>query len=149
AIATLDYAMQSFGARTLGEYLYKTRRSDGEGDPLSPRRCKPVRARRRGVGAQAEWDLYPSRAMYEREFDLLWSTQQTHHPELTEDARAEIRAILFFQRDLRPVDPGKCTLDPTDARAPWALPSAQRFRMLQQVADLRWIGLDQLAHPLD
>src|SRR5690606_33590729 len=55
----------------------------------------------------------------------------------------------FFQRDLRPVDPGKCTLDPTDARAPWALPSAQRFRMLQQVADLRWIGLDQLAHPLD
>lgn len=149
AIATLDREIRESGARTLGEYLWQTRRSGEDGTPLPVRRCKPVRARRRGVGANAEWDLYPSRAMYEAEFDALWAAQARHHPTLTDTAREAIRGILFFQRPLRPVDPGKCALDPTDQRAPWALPSAQRFRMLQQLADLRWIGVDQVEHALD
>jgi CRISPR-associated endonuclease Csn1 len=149
AIAMLDAAISAAGARSLGEYLWKARRSDGHGNTLSPRACKPVRARRRGVGAKAEWDLYPSRAMYEAEFDALWAAQARHNPMLTDAARDEIRGILFFQRELRPVDPGKCALDPTDQRAPWALPSAQRFRLLQQLADLKWIDLEQREHALD
>jgi CRISPR-associated endonuclease Csn1 len=75
--------------------------------------------------------------MYEQEFDALWAAQARHHPELTDAARAELRDIMFYQRPLKPVDPGKCALDPTDKRAPLALPIVQQFRILQELANLR------------
>lgn len=138
AIALLDRHISDAGCRTLGEYLYKTARADPGGEPLSPRRCGTVRARpRTGKGGRNEYDFYPARAMYEREFDLLWAAQARHHPALTEQARAEIRDIIFFQRPLKPVDPGKCALDRSDKRAPLALPIVQQFRILQELANLR------------
>ncbi|MFX4389030.1 hypothetical protein ABTA48_19505, partial [Acinetobacter baumannii] len=36
-----------------------------------------------------------------------------------------------------PVRPGRCTLLPDEERAPLALPSTQRFRILQEVNHLR------------
>src|SRR5690606_29035395 len=56
-----------------------------------------------------------------------------------EQARLELRDILLFQRRLRPVDPGRCTFYPDEARAPLALPSVQRFRMYQEINNLRWL----------
>lgn len=121
------------GARTVGEYLWNRHR-----------RRDPVRARLRGEGAKAEYDFYPQRAMLEDEFRTLWQAQARHHPELAEDMCDELFAILFRQRPLKPVDPGKCTLDPArdkddlgGMRAPWALPLTQRFRIYQELANLR------------
>lgn len=144
AIAALDRRMQDSGARTLGEYLYRTCR-----EGRNVRATLPVRARKRGVGARAEYDLYPSRAMYEAEFDALWAAQASHRPELSDAARDEIRDIIFYQRPLKPVDPGKCTLDPTDRRAPEALPIAQRFRMYQELANLKIEPLGEPSRFLD
>lgn len=116
------------GARTIGEWL-AVRHAERQ----------PVRARLRGQGAKAAYELYVGRDMIADEFDALWSAQSRFQPKVcTTDAGAELRDILLHQRPLRPVKPGRCTLDPNDERAPLALPSAQRFRILQELNNLRF-----------
>jgi CRISPR-associated endonuclease Csn1 len=140
AAIKLAGAIEESGCRTLGEYLFKTAR-----EGRSPRGSKDgsvqphlaVRARPHTVKNRNAYDFYPTRAMYEHEFDALWAAQAKHHPDLTKAARDEIKDIVFYQRPLKPVDPGKCTLDPTDKRAPLALPIVQQFRILQELANLR------------
>ena len=145
AASRLDQKMAESGARTLGEFFCRRRRKG-----------KPVRVRLRGEGAKAEYDFYPQRAMLEAEFDLLWEAQAGHHPnQLTDKARKDLRRIIFRQRLLRPVEPGKCALDPASDkddsggfRAPWALPIAQRFRIYQELANLRIVQPDRTERPL-
>ncbi len=139
AIRVLDRQIAEARCRTLGEYLYRTAREGrsvrGSKDG-SVERMRPVRARPHREKGRNAYDFYPSREMYRAEFEALWQAQAAHHP-LTDAARDEIRDIVFFQRPLKPVDPGKCALDPTDRRAPLALPIVQHFRILQELANLR------------
>lgn len=140
AIEAIRAAMDVAGDRTVGEYLARLHRER-----------RPVRARLRGQGAKAQYDLYVSREMVAEEFDRIWAAQAAFNPALTEAARDAIGGtpalrvgeakdvVLFRQRDLRPVDPGKCSLIPEDLRAPRALPLAQRFRILKELANLRLI----------
>lgn len=106
------------GARTLGEFM-ASRRQKG----------KTVRARP-GLG------LYPDRAMYESEFDQIRKAQAPHH-NVSKKQWDRIRDLIFFQRPLKPVDPGWCQLESGERRAETALPSTQEFRMLQEVNNLR------------
>lgn len=117
-------------ARTIGEWL--ARRHEQR---------EPVRARLRGLGAKATYDLYVDRDMIAHEFDALWEKQRPNHPEvLTDTARDEIRDILLYQRPLKPVRPGRCTFEPDDDRAPLALPSQQRWRIYQELNNLRMLN---------
>lgn len=134
-------------ARTLGEYLYKKYRASHDGNdwkPLTPAKADAVRARPTTVKGRNTYEFYPLRSMIEAEFDVLWSTQSDHHRELTAEAHDEIRDIVFYQRPLRPVDPGPCMLDAEedldkrDRRAPLALPIQQDFRILQELANLEF-----------
>jgi len=130
--------------RTVGELLYK-RMLNGD----------PVRARLRITRIESEngkpkilkkYDLYIDRDMVKAEFEALWSKQASLNPEIYhEEARANLIDVLFFQRKLRPGLPGRCTLIPTEERAPLALPSSQRFRMYQEVYNLRTLcdGLEK------
>jgi CRISPR-associated endonuclease Csn1 len=142
---------QAMGERTLGQYLYGEFRKDrsvrGSGDGAVKAHAA-VRARPHVVKGKNEYDLYADRAMYEAEFDRLWRRQTELGAALADPARDEIRDIIFFQRPLKPVDPGKCALDPTDQRAPLALPLAQRFRMLSELNNLEIIAADQSHRPL-
>lgn len=133
-------------ARTLGEYLYKKHRATFDGtawQPTTPAKAETVRSRPTTVKGRNTYEFYPLRSMIEGEFDALWAAQAAHHPELTDAARDDIRDIVFYQRPLRPIDPGPCTLDPEedldkrDRRAPLALPIQQDFRILQELANLR------------
>lgn len=127
--ATREMLMRD-NARTVGEWL--ARRHE---------RREPVRARLRGLGAKATYDLYVDRDMIAHEFDTLWERQQPHHPQvLTDAARAELRDIILFQRPLKPVRPGRCTFESDDDRAPLALPSSQRFRIYQELNNLRLLN---------
>ncbi len=90
---------------------------------------KPVRAR-------PGLDLYPDRAMYEAEFDAIRKEQERHH-DLRPDQWDSLRDIIFYQRPLEPVDPGRCLLEEGERRAPRAMPSAQEFRILQEFNNLR------------
>lgn len=124
-VSRLHGLMAESDARTLGEFLW-----------FRHRERHSVRARLNGSGAKAEYDLYPDRALVRAEFDALWTAQRGFGLPLGDEAADALRAVMFRQRPLERVDPGRCTLDPTQERAPWALPQAQRFRILQELANL-------------
>ncbi len=128
---------QLIGSKTLGEYLHG-------------RRCAglTVRSRLIGKGAKAAYEFYPDRSLVEEEFDRLWEAQARFHPELTDTIREELRDTIFFQRKLKPVNPGRCTLEPDKQRAPSFLPVAQRFRIYQELNQLRMISPELRERPL-
>ena len=117
-VAKLDEAMASQGARTLGEFLYRRQR------------------RREGTRARPEAGFYPERRHYEAEFAGIRAAQEAHQA-LSHEDWDRLAVTIFYQRTLRPVDPGYCTLLPDEARAPRALPITQRFRILEETANLR------------
>lgn len=136
AIKKLHDALQTENCRTVGEWLNK--RNEAK---------QTVRARYRQEKTLKEdgkskidkyYDLYIDRAMIEHEFDALWGRQTELNPKIfNESARNELKDILLHQRPLKPVKPGRCTFLPDEERAPLALPSTQRFRMYQEVNNLR------------
>lgn len=125
-------AIAAFGremgdARTVGEAL--ARRLDAG---------KSARARLVGKGKDEHYELYVDRRWIAAEFDILWASQRRFHPDLlTDTAHDRLRGILLHQRPLRPVIPGKCFLEPHQPRAAAALPSAQLFRLYQEINHLR------------
>lgn len=131
AIIKLREKLNTEQCQTLGEWL-ANRHEQG----LS------VRARLRGTTQKDKsYDFYADRSMIEHEFDVLWERQRGFNPTLfNEMARLELKDILLFQRNLKPVRPGRCTLIPDEERAPLALPSAQLFRIYQEVNNLRIIS---------
>ena len=118
------------GARTLGEFL-----------ALRRRKGRTVRARE-GVG------LYPDRALYESEFDVIRKKQEPSHT-LRGEQWESLREVIFFQRPLKAVEPGLCLLEQGERRAARALPLAQEFRMLQEVNNLRLRIDSEPERPLD
>lgn len=133
AVSQLGAKIDAAGAPTLGAWL-AWRKENRE----------TVRARLNGQGAKAAYDFYPAREMLEAEFDKLWSVQKAFHPGLlTDEARDDLRHRIFHQRPLKPIKPGKCTFFPEEERASRALPSAQRFRLLMELNNLRLIYPDR------
>lgn len=136
AIKQLRKTLAESGCETVGELLWKRLQSG-----------QSTRARYRETRVTTEegkdkinksYDFYVDRQMVADEFDALWAKQAELNPaQFTESARADLRDTLLHQRPLRPVKPGRCTLLPEEERAPLALPSTQRFRILQEVNHLR------------
>lgn len=133
AIKDLRDKLTQENCQTLGEWLANRHEAR-----LS------VRARLRGnTKKDKAYDFYADRAMIEHEFDTIWAKQSSLNPFLyNEAARDELKDILLFQRPLNPVKPGRCTLLPNEERAPQALPSTQRFRIYQEVNNLRLLTKD-------
>jgi CRISPR-associated endonuclease Csn1 len=106
---------------------------------LAERHAKrePVRARLVGAGAKAAYDFYPTRDLIEAEFDTVWTAQAGWNPSLADDMRDRLKRIIFHQRPLRAVPRGKCWLEPGEPRAFRAMPTTQRFRIAQDLANLR------------
>lgn len=130
AIGELRQQIETSGTRTLGEFLAQ-RHERGE-----------ATRSRQGLS------LYPERSMYEAEFAQIRKAQQPHHL-LNGEQWDVLRAILFFQRPLKPVDPGWCLLEEGERRAARALPLFQEFRMLQEVNNLRVRVGTEPERPLD
>ena len=120
SIGELRRKIKESGARTLGEFL-----------AWRHERKEPVRARD-GL------DLYPDRDMYQEEFKAIRKAQKQHHA-LRSDQWDKLYDMIFFQRPLKPVEPGWCQFEfeNEERRAAKALPVFQEFRMLQEVNNLR------------
>lgn len=136
AINKLRETLKAESCRTVGEWLYKrdklglTVRARYRQDKIIKEDGKPK--------IDKYYDLYIDRAMIEHEFDALWAKQAELNPALfSEKARADLKDVLLHQRPLKPVKPGRCTFMPEEERAPLALPSTQRFRIYQEVNNLR------------
>ena len=129
ANAALRKKLHDGGHSTYGAYLW-SRLEAGHG----------VRVRSKGEGNEKHYDFYPTRDMLQGEFDAIWVKQAQYHPELTDELRERLRdTTIFYQRDLKPVDPGRCTFFPDRPRLPRWQPVAQDFLILQQIGNLRII----------
>ncbi len=139
AISKLRQNLLDTGCRTVGEWLHKR---DAAGSTVRARiRHEKVTKDDGKTRIDKSYDLYIDRAMIEAEFDALWAAQSVFNPLLFNNtARGELKDALLFQRPLKPVIPGRCTLLPDEMRAPLALPSTQRFRIYQELANLRILG---------
>lgn len=95
---------------------------------------------------------YTFRTMFENELDILWNKQAEFYPDiLNEELLKNIRDdIIFYQRPLKPTDEliGDCELEPDEkrcARGDWY---ASRFRILQDVNNLKICNPDGSAQSL-
>lgn len=153
-VANLEWALEESGARTLGELLAQRHRRDREGRRLKDGEGwatpAPVRFRPRSQGAKNLYDFYPSRDLVADELERIWAAQKAHHPALTDGLLAALRRTILEQRPLKKPLVGRCTLRPEAERvarygleidlaerAPKAHPLFQRFRILQEVSQLR------------
>jgi CRISPR-associated endonuclease Csn1 len=146
AIAKVRETLVTQGMRSVGEWLHKRQ---AEGQTLRAR----FRQDRVTVDSKTKidkrYDLYIDRQMIEQEFDHLWAKQRELNPaQYSDAARADLKDALLHQRKLRPVKPGRCTLLPDQERAPLALPSTQRFRIYQEVNNLRILRAGLKEEPL-
>ncbi len=117
-ISELAKRIEESGAQTLGEYLAREKEQDG--------------ARVRG------WHTH--REMFKTELEAIWAKQREYHPvELREELLEAIRDIIFFQRDMywRKATIGKCELEKKERRCERADRLAQKFRLYQEVNNLR------------
>jgi CRISPR-associated endonuclease Csn1 len=142
-INSLAEDLRAAGASTLGDYLAGLQ----EQEPLTRVRGRHTR-----------------RDMFEQEFEAIWAAQQAHHPTLLTDqlkygangkqaypckpkalgnndrlAKYGLHGLIFFQRAMywpKSVV-GRCELEPKRKRCPRADRQAQRFRLLQEVNNLR------------
>ncbi|WP_084458410.1 type II CRISPR RNA-guided endonuclease Cas9 [Desulfocurvus vexinensis] len=136
-IARLKAQLQEANARTYGEYLFAL-----------AQKGQPVRIRREDDSPKTQYPFYPERTLLQEEFQALWEKQRCHYPSLTDDLRQTLEDAIFYQRPLRPVQPGRCTFNPGEDRAPRALPTAQRFRMLQETNNIRIVSPTLEKRPL-
>jgi CRISPR-associated endonuclease Csn1 len=119
----LDREMAEGGFDTLGQFLHD-RLQRGE------------HARVRMNSASQSYDFYPDRRHIDWEFGRIWEEQAKHHPALlTEDARAALHRILFFQRPLKKQQVGRCTFLEEDRLAK-AHPLFQERRLYEEVNQL-------------
>ena len=130
-IAELRTRIDEAGCRTLGEFLARL-------DPRDERRR----------------DRYTSRAMIRDEFDLLWNAQRHHHPDLlTDEVHDALADAVFFQRPFEQPERlaalvGQCEFEPSEKRCRVGHRLAQRFRILQEVANLAVMEPGQPERPL-
>ncbi|MFU0504224.1 type II CRISPR RNA-guided endonuclease Cas9 [Pseudaminobacter sp. NGMCC 1.201702] len=139
----LRQKMDEAGARTLGQFL-AMRRAAGEwvrvragafGDEGDEQNKSP---------AKTVYDFYPVRKLLEEEFDAIWQKQQEYYPEtLTEDRRAHLFTVMFYQRPLKPAVIGKCSFNPAETRLAKAHPLFQAFRLYKEVNELEIVLPDQ------
>ncbi|MCC7428846.1 MAG: type II CRISPR RNA-guided endonuclease Cas9 [Alphaproteobacteria bacterium] len=126
AARELDAQIKRDGHATLGALL-AARHARREG----------VRVRLAGSGKAAAYPFYPLREMVEAEFDTIWQAQAGWNAALSDAMRDDLKRIIFHQRALKSPPVGKCWLEPGEPRAFRAMPTAQAFRIAQDLAHLR------------
>jgi CRISPR-associated endonuclease Csn1 len=147
AIQKVRQELAQDGFKTVGQWLFD-RQQKGQ-LVRARRRESPILGENGRNKIQKSYDLYIDRAMIEAEFDALWEKQASLNPTLfTAQAHHDIKDTLLFQRNLKPVIPGRCTLIPDKCRAPLALPRVQQFRIYQELNNLHIINSDLTTKPL-
>ena len=148
-VKALEGRLASEGARTLGELLALQHGRDRFGRRGKGEKARPVRFRPEAKGSKNLYELYPTREMLEREIDAIWEKQKEFHPDLLTDGLLKrIRRIVVEQRPLKEPVVGNCSFFSEEKRAPKAHPLFQRFRILQDVCQLRVTRPGRAERPL-
>ena len=108
---------------TLGSYL-----SHVNPHTTALRNCKRVDIKPIWVG----------RAMFEEEFDRIWTAQSSYYPSIsTPDFKRQVERLLFWQRKVSAGKPGRCALEENEIRAPRSSLLAKHFRLLQTLNNIK------------
>lgn len=126
AIKRFKETLEQNQAKTAGEYLYKLMLNG-----------KNVRARLSQIDGKKDYELYMDRNMMEDEYYKIMDFQKQFHKEINDELIKEFHDIIFFQRELKPQQVGKCAVFRDEIRLFKAHPIAQEFIMLQKLNDLR------------
>lgn len=128
SIEKMQADLAASGCRTIGEFLWRRRKDGGE-----------TRVRRSGTKVSDLYQFYPSRELLEGEFHAIWDAQARYRSEdLSDELREHFFEIVYFQRPLKPQAKGMCAYLDSELRCYRALPSFQRYRILQEVNNLEW-----------
>jgi CRISPR-associated endonuclease Csn1 len=136
AIKETKDEMENSGARTFGEYLYNLNTTLGKKEQ---HKRKAMRVKK----GKKSYNLYPDRSMYRDEFNIIWSKQKVFQQELTGELKEKLGKALFFQRDLRPMEKGRCQFEPEEFRASFAYVTVQKFRIHQEINNLVLLDFDR------
>ncbi len=119
-ISRLQKDIESAGCRTLGEYLFRLKSSGS----------RPVRGH------------YTHRSMYIDEFNKLWQKQSSYYRDvLNNSLKEKIFDAIFYQRSMKVQKHlvGMCEYEKSKKRSSRGTWYAQRFRMLQDINNLKII----------
>jgi len=120
-IQSLENELQGL---TLGQWLCKQRET-GNSVRFTPKMEK----------TKIIYSFYPSREMYDVEFTAIRNKQEKYYKELNWD---RLHWLIFFQRPLKRPERGRCQFYTEEERGYRAFPSAHRFRILQDINNLRY-----------
>lgn len=118
---------EQLAGQTLGQFLHR-QITEGRGARFRPSGESAGKPKK-------DFPLYPERAMYKEEFAAIRTGQQAHQ-KLTDADWDHLHKLIFFQRELRVPERGKCRFLPGESRASLALPSFQQFRLLSDANHL-------------
>ena len=145
-------ALDRFECRTVGEFLERCARDARNDDTPFRKRHKTLAWQkqhpRRGAPGEEERSyealqfLSPTFSLIKEECNLL---RKESGIEVDDGDWAEIEDAAEFRRPLKAKVPGRCRYLPHKPRCVAALPSYQRFRVMESVANLR----DRKNRPLD
>jgi CRISPR-associated endonuclease Csn1 len=113
---------------TLGQWLCKQREAGNS-----------VRFKARMEKTKVIYNFYPSREMYEAEFSAIRSKQEKYYKEINWE---RLHWLIFFQRPLKRPERGRCQFYTEEERGYKAFASAHRFRILQDITNLRYYNED-------
>lgn len=114
----LEKAIKENNCRTITEFLYKNQDENG-GLRFAPNRMT----------------YYPTRKMYEEEFELICTEQKKYYPDVDWDV---IYKSIFYQRPLKPQARGYCVYETDKERTFKAMPCSQKLRILQDIGNLAY-----------
>ncbi len=118
---------EQLSGQTVGQFLYEKHKNK-----------ETVRLRPNTVKGKNQWDFYISREMMEQEVKTILNLQSQFYPDsLTPKIQQELTNIIIVQRPLQIPEPGWCTLIDGEKRGRSGYPEIQRFRVFQEVANLK------------
>lgn len=91
--------------------------------------------------ATVETGFYPTRDILKDEFDKIVQAQKDSKP-IKDDQWAKLRNLIFYQRPLRPIETGKCSIYPNKQRGFQYLASYEIYRLFGELTNLRWLSDD-------
>ena len=126
--------------QTLGQFLwqrFQDNRINGE------EKAGKTRFSEQFVGTKIKDDsLYPTREMYQDEFEKIWTEQSKYYSILTDELKQKFNNAIFHQRPLQAQERGFCMFEDGEHRIYKAHPLFQKFRVLQTVNQLKIISKD-------
>lgn len=160
AIQNTITKIDKLGFRTLGEYLYSLQKNNDHNtlrvkiETRQENKIIDKIDKKTGEISQIEklititdYNYYPSRELYKREVNKILNKQLEFYPELNNkffdkelnkeiSIKDKIIDIIFYQRDLKPQEVGKCPFEPEEYRIAKASPLFQEFRLLSNLRNL-------------